>query len=97
MKWLPWRRQEPAQPAPEPFDARVNYALSLTNEVSEKIRERSKSIHPFREVLMELLIRPQAVVDVALVADAFEVMQESRIFHGPNGHATRAVRNKIQK
>lgn len=82
---MPWKSSSESV-ATDPIDARVDQAIALTKEVSDKIRERANSIHPFRGVLTDLLIGPQAVVDVTLIADAYEMSQEARIFHGPNGH-----------
>ncbi len=84
---------EPRDPVDDSFDR----AMHLTQEVRDLIKERAKSAHPFRQVLGDLLLRPQANVDVALLADAYEMSQEARIFHGPNGHQNRHLRNKFQK
>lgn len=95
MNWLlRFFQSTPSRVPFEPIDARVDYALKLTHDVSDDIRERVKSPHPFRGVLVDLLIRPPAVVDVALLADAYQMSQEARIFHGPNGQM-RQARNKF--
>lgn len=63
-------------------DARYGHAMQLTDEVSDRIRERAGSKSPFRTVLAEMLLG-RSPDDPALIADAFQVTQEARIFHGP--------------
>lgn len=86
--WLArWWYGKPGPERPDPVDASYDRAMRLTDEVRSQIRERAQSTHPFRRVMVDLLLGPQAVVDTALIADAFEISQEARIFHGPpNGH-----------
>lgn len=54
-------------------------AIDLTDEVIEAFRDRAKSPDPFRAVLADLFLQHH---DIALVADAFEASQESRIYKG---------------
>jgi len=76
-QWLMDRLAPPAPPADPTFDA----AMQITDEVTEIIRERKKEFHPFRSILAELLLRQQHL-DPALIADAYEAHQESRIYRG---------------
>lgn len=55
-------------------------AISMADEVTELMRERSKSADPFKAVLADLFFQAH---DTALIADAFEASQESRIYKGP--------------
>lgn len=87
MSWfsrLFGRRSPPPTPK-TPSDAAYDAAMGLSDEVLTKIRERSDEPNPFRVVLSSLLLGTR--YDTALVADAFEIAQESQIFRGPpNGH-----------
>lgn len=87
MKFLGlFRNRKPARHH-DPVDEVVSRTVRLADEVTKEIRERAKSPHPFRLVMIEMIFGPNAVVDPALVGDAYEIAQESRIFLGPpNGH-----------
>ncbi len=52
-------------------------AMALADEVTQLIRERRRD--PFRSVLADLLLHQH---DPALIADAFEMSQEARIYKG---------------
>lgn len=80
------RRAQPEEKKADPVDSHFEKAMRVTEEVMIDIRERARSAHPFRLVLTELLIGPNASVDVALIADAYEMSEESRIYQGLNGH-----------
>lgn len=67
---------------PDAGDAKYEHAMDLATEVTDRIRERAKSVSPFREVLGEMLLRASHP-NTLLIADAFEAGQESRIFKGP--------------
>lgn len=56
-------------------------AILLADEVTQKIRERANSINPFRRALGEMLLTQQSR-DPYAMADAFEALQEARIFQG---------------
>jgi hypothetical protein len=62
-----------------PHDDKYERAIALTDEVTEKMRERAASPDPFRSLMADLFMQHH---DIALVADAFEVAQESRIYQG---------------
>lgn len=79
---MQWWRGPPRPAQPDPADIKFAQAMRLTDEVRSKIRGLLKVPHPFRMTLAELLLQPQKV-DVALVADAYEMLQEARIFYGP--------------
>lgn len=83
MNWIMqlWRRRQ-CPTEPDPVDAKFAQAMRLTDEVRSKIRGLLKAPHPFRTTLAELLLQPQKV-DVALIADTYEMLQEARIFYGP--------------
>lgn len=84
MKWIPqWLTGRTVEADdPSQTDAAYHRTMRLADEVSDKIRERAGSQSPFRAALSEMLLgkRPD---DPVLIADAFEVAQESRIFRGP--------------
>lgn len=61
-------------------DDKYEQAISLTDEVTEKMRERARSPDPFRALMADLFLQHH---DIALVADAFEASQESKIYRGP--------------
>lgn len=61
------------------FD-KADEAISLADELTAQMRERTASPDPIRALLADMYLQRH---DVALVADAFEAAQESRIFHGP--------------
>lgn len=72
-------------PDPDPEDVRYQTAVRMLSEVTELIKEKRRAKNPFRKVLTELMMKeaPSPV----LVADAYEAMQEARIFKGPsNSH-----------
>lgn len=81
LRNLLWRAPAPAEEPANPVDASYAEAMQVAGEVKNQIRERAQSANPFRKVLAEMLLgHPD---DPALIADAFEVTQEARIFHGP--------------
>lgn len=55
-------------------------AIDLSDELIKKMRERANQRDPFKAVLADLFFQQH---DPALIADAFEVSQESRIYKGP--------------
>lgn len=65
---------------PRGFDGKYARAMALTSEVEEKMRERAASPDPVRAMLADMWFQNH---DVALVADAYEASQESRIYKGP--------------
>lgn len=76
MAWILEKLAPPRSKAEEKY-AR---AMILTNEVEQKMRERSASPDPIRALLADMWLQHH---DTALVADAYEAAQESRIFKGP--------------
>lgn len=73
-----WIRDRMAKRSPA--DEKYVRAMILTNEVEQKMRERAASPDPIRALLADMFLQNH---DIALVSDAFEAMQESRIFKGP--------------
>lgn len=55
-------------------------AIKLADEVTQIMRDRINQRDPLRSVLADLLFQPH---DPALVADAYQMSQESRIYKGP--------------
>lgn len=82
MQWV--RAQFGNTPKADRADHRYEAAILLADEVTAKMRERANSIHPFRQVLSEMLFTQQPR-DPFVIADAYEVMEESHIFRGVNG------------
>lgn len=54
-------------------------AIDLADEVTLMMRSRNLQRDPFKPVLADLLFKDH---DPALVADAYEISQESRIYKG---------------
>ena len=54
-------------------------AISLADEVTGLMRSRAVQRDPFKAVLADLFFTTH---DPALIADAFEISQESRIYRG---------------
>lgn len=77
-----WIKSLLAPRLPEPPDVKYEKAISLADEVTVKMRERANSIHPFRSALSDMLLG-HAPADPVLMADAYETLQESRIYRGP--------------
>lgn len=88
MKWFTQlARHLLAKESDHHSDARYERAVKLADEVTEKVRESARAPHPFRGVVTEI-IRRGANSNPRLIADAYEALQESRIFLGPpnGGH-----------
>jgi hypothetical protein len=58
-----------------------SHAISLADEVTQLMRDRAVQRDPFKVVLGELFFHTH---DPALIADAYEISQESRIYKGPD-------------
>lgn len=56
-------------------------AIELADEVTKIMRDRATRRDPLKAVLVDLLFQTH---DPALVADAYEMSQESRIYKGPS-------------
>jgi hypothetical protein len=54
-------------------------AISLADEVTRLMRSREVQRDPFKVVIAELFFQTH---DPALIADAFEISQEARIYRG---------------
>jgi hypothetical protein len=65
-------------------------AIKLADEVIQSMRERANQRDPLKAVLADLLFQQH---DPALVADAYEMSQEARIYKGPgiNGSGRRSL------
>lgn len=86
MRFVQWIRSMLAPRASANEDSTFDQAMRLSDEVLAEIRERTHSSHPFRAVLVDLIFGPHSR-DPFVIGDAFELMQESRIYRGaPNGH-----------
>ena len=59
---------------------KYDQAIDLADELTQKMRERANQRDPFKAVLADLFFQ---VHDPALIADAYEASQESRIYKGP--------------
>ena len=59
---------------------KADRAIQLADEVAQLARDKGRSRDPIRALLSELIFHRH---DVALVADAYEISQESRIYRGP--------------
>lgn len=59
---------------------KADRAIALADEVTQLVRDRGKQRDPFRAIVAELFFHRH---DVALIADAYELGQESRIYRGP--------------
>jgi hypothetical protein len=59
---------------------KADEAINLAEELTLKMRERANQRDPFKAVLADLFFQAH---DPALVADAFEISQEARIYKGP--------------
>ncbi len=69
-------------PAPDKSDLKYEAAMKLVDEVTDLVRKNAASANPFRPVLVEMLVGSEPP-DPALIADAFEIIQEAQIFKGP--------------
>lgn len=76
MNFVQWFSGKPAHQTNEKYE----HAIRLTDEVTDKMRERAASPDPFRALMADLFLQHH---HIALVADAFEVSQESKIYRGP--------------
>lgn len=59
---------------------KADEAINLADELTMKMRERANQRDPFKAVLADLFFQSH---DPALIADAYEASQESRIYKGP--------------
>lgn len=78
MNVVRWVRERLAPRAPH--DEKYRHAIALTDELTEAMRERAASPDPFRALMADLFLQHH---DIALIADAFQISQESRIYKGP--------------
>lgn len=60
--------------------AKADQAINLADELTEKMRQRANQRDPFKAVLADLFFQAH---DPALIADAYEISQEARIYKGP--------------
>ena len=58
---------------------KYSHAIDLADEVTQLMRERAVQRDPFKVVLGELFFHTH---DPALIADAYEISQEARIYKG---------------
>ncbi len=77
MSWRTWLFGEPK--AREEFQR----AMDLTGEVIQLVRDRSFQRDPMKLVLVEMIFHNH---DPALIADAYEMSQEARIYKGAQRH-----------
>jgi hypothetical protein len=59
---------------------KYDHVINLADELTEIVRERANRRDPFKAVLADLFFQGH---DPALIADAYEMSQESRIYRGP--------------
>lgn len=62
-------------------NGKYEQAIDLADELTKKMRERSNQHDPFKAVLADLFFHTH---DPTLVADAYEISQEARIYKGPD-------------
>lgn len=67
-------------PPPDPSDEKYHRAVELSDELIKTMREQNESSDPFRALLAGLFLQHH---DPKLVADAYEISQEAKIFRGP--------------
>lgn len=60
--------------------SKADRAIDLADEVTQLMRDRDTQRDPLKAVLADLFFHSH---DPALIADAFEASQESRIYKGP--------------
>lgn len=58
-------------------------AIDLADELISIMRDRANRRDPLKAVLADLLFQQH---DPALIADAYEMSQEARIYKGPGGN-----------
>jgi hypothetical protein len=58
---------------------KYDQAMVMADEVERLMRQREMQRDPYRPVLVDLLFQAH---DPALVADAYQISQESRIYRG---------------
>jgi len=63
---------------PKERDA-FNRAIALADEVTQLLRDRAARRDPLKAILADLIFHNH---DPALIADAFEMSQEARIYKG---------------
>ena len=56
-----------------------SHAMDMADEVTKLMRDRAVQRDPFKPVIAELLFHTH---DPALIADAYEISQEARIYRG---------------
>lgn len=71
MSWRSWLFGE---------HSKADRAIALADEVTQLVRDRGKQRDPIRAIMADLFFHRH---DVALIADAYEMSQESRIYRGP--------------
>lgn len=59
---------------------KADRAIAMADEVTQLVRARNDQRDPIRAVIIDLFSRRH---DIALIADAYEISQESRIYRGP--------------
>jgi hypothetical protein len=69
-------------------------AISLADEVIQTMRHRANQRDPLKAVLADLLFQQH---DPALVADAYEMSQEARIYKGPGGNFNGSGRHPVPR
>lgn len=62
---------------------KADRAISLADEVTRLMRDRAVQRDPLKVVLVDLFFHTH---DPALIADAFEMSQEARIYKGNTTH-----------
>lgn len=69
-------------------------AISLADEVIQIMKDRANQRDPLKAVLADLLFQHH---DPALVADAYQISQESRIYKGPGGNTNGTGRYPVSR
>ncbi len=71
------------RPSDDGSTEKYHTALALTEEVTDKFRERAASPDPFRALMADLFLQHH---DIGLLTEVYEASQEAKIFHGPPDH-----------
>jgi len=55
-------------------------AIAMADEVTRLVRDKREQRDPIRAIVADVFFHKH---DIALIADAYEISQESRIYRGP--------------
>lgn len=83
MNVIRWMRDRLSS-RPDASAEKYERAVAMTKEVHDIVRERINKQDPFTAISLDLLRQALSVegVDMALVADSYEMHQEAKLFYG---------------